>query len=207
MATAKPSPLVGRRVRRRSRHSRRAPLVRRGRHRRPAEPLDRLDVAILAALQADGRASLRRVAQAVGASVTTVSSRVRALERLGVLQGFVPLVSVQRLAALGRSPHCVVLYVVPRSGSRGGIEEIARSVAKEPSVCYLFQMAGSSELMALASSVSAQATDRLIRALTEIPGVARVRPISIARVHKERPSHPVGLPGSSPPAPDEVVGT
>jgi DNA-binding Lrp family transcriptional regulator len=177
---------------------RREPLVRRGRHRGPAEPIDRLDVAILAALQADGRASLRRVAQMVGASVTTVSSRVRALERLGVLQGFVPLVSVQRLAALGRSPHCVVLYVAPRDDSRAGIEKVARSVAREPSVCYLFQTAGSSELMALASAVSAQATDRLIRTLSEIPGVARVRPISITRVHKERPGHPVGLPEPEP---------
>jgi Lrp/AsnC family transcriptional regulator, leucine-responsive regulatory protein len=182
---------------------RREPLVRRGRHRGAAEPIDRLDVAILAALQADGRASLRRVARMVGASVTTVSSRVRALERLGVLQGFVPLVSVQRLAALGRSPHCVVLYVVPRDRSREGIEKVAQSVAREPSVCYLFQTAGSSELMALASAVSSQAADRLIRTVSEIPGVARVRPIPIARVHKERPAHPVGAPEPNPP--DAVI--
>jgi DNA-binding Lrp family transcriptional regulator len=169
------------------------------------EPIDRLDVAVLAALQADGRASLRRVARVVGASVTTVSSRVRALERLGVLQGFVPLVSVQRLAALGRSPDCVVLYVVPRDRTPSAIENVARSVAREPNVCYLFQMAGSSELMALASSVSAQATDRLVRSLTGIPGVAEVRPISIARVHKERPSHPVGLRPSEPPSADAVA--
>ena len=114
----------------------RAPLVRRGRHRGPTEPLDALDVAILGALQTDGRASLRRVAKGVGASVTTVSSRVRALERLGVLQGFVPLVSVQRLAAVGRSPHCVVLFVFTATnrrifplsggGSRGGSIELRR---------------------------------------------------------------------------------
>jgi DNA-binding Lrp family transcriptional regulator len=178
---------------------RREPLVRRGRHRGPAEPIDRLDVAILSALQADGRASLRRVAQMVGASVTTVSSRVRALERLGVLQGFVPLVSVQRLAALGRSPHCAAVYVAPRDGSRAGIEKVARSIAREPSVCYLFEMAGSPELMALASAVSEEAARRLIHRLSQVPGVAHVRPISIARVHKERPGHPVGLPEPEPP--------
>ena len=205
-AAARPATRRGGRDRPPHPPSRREPLVRRGRHRGPAEPIDRLDVAILAALQADGRASLRRVAQTVGASVTTVSSRVRALERLGVLQGFVPLVSVQRLAALGRSPHCVVLYIVPRHGSRDGLEEIARSAAREPNVCYLFQTAGSLELMALASSVSARATDRLIRALSGIPGVARVRPISITRVHKERPGHPVGLPESGQPAPAGVIG-
>ena len=171
-------------------------IVRRGPRRGQKDPLDRLDVAVLAALQADGRASLRRVARVVGASVTTVSSRVRALERLGVLQGFVPLVSVQRLAALGRSPDCVVLYVAPRDRSPSGVEAAARAVARDPSVCYLFQLGGSSELLALASSASARATEGLVRSLAEIPGIASVRPIPIARVHKERPRHPVGPLGS-----------
>ncbi len=172
-------------------------LVRRGRPRGPPEPLDPLDVAILEALQTDGRASLRRVAKDVGASVTTVSSRVRALERLGVLQGFVPLVSVQRLAAVGRSPHCVVLFVAPRDRTGEGVDEVARAVAEAPSVCYLFQMAGSSELMAFASTVSERATAQLVESLSKIPGVEGVRPIYIARVHKERPGHPVGEPTPS----------
>ncbi len=173
------------------------PLVHRGRHWGPATPLDPLDVAILGALQADGRASLRRVARLVGASVTTVSGRVRGLERLGVLQGFVPLISVQRLAAIGRSPHCAVLYIVPSKGGRDGVEAVARQVAREPSVCYLFQLAGSNELMALASSRSARETEALVHTVSKIPGVARVRPIPILHVHKERPGHPVGAPGTA----------
>lgn len=178
------------------------PLVRRGRHWGPPTPLDPLDVAILGALQADGRASLRRVAQVVGASVTTVSGRVRGLERLGVLQGFVPLISVQRLAAIGRSPDCSVLYIVPADRTHEGVERLAREVAREPSVCYLFQLAGSTELMALASSRSSTEMDALVRAISSIRGVARVRPIPILRVHKERPGHPVGAPGV--PRPDAI---
>jgi DNA-binding Lrp family transcriptional regulator len=168
------------------------PLVRRGRHRRASGPLDPLDVAILSALREDGRASLRRVARIVGASVTTVSSRVRGLERLGVLEGFVPLVSVRRLAAVGRGPHCVVLHVSPRDRSRGAIELLARAIAREPAVCYLFQMSDSSDLMALASTPDPAASAELLRTVAEVPGVARVRSVSILEVFKERPGHPVG---------------
>ncbi len=203
MATEERSSPAGGKRRRAPSHRER--LVHRGRRRAPADPLDRLDVAILAAFQADGRASFRRVARMVGASVTTVCSRVRALEQSGILQGFVPLVSVQRLAALGRSPHCVVLHVAPRDRSPRKVEEIAQSIAREPNVCYLFQMAGSSELMALASLVSAPETDRLIRTIAAIPGVDRVRPISIMHVYKERPGHPVGVPTLDRPL-SEVVG-
>ncbi len=176
------------------RQPRRDSLVRRGRHRRSADPIDPLDVAILAALQDDGRASLRRVARTVGASVTTVSSRVRNLERTGILQGFVPLVSVQRLAAVGRSPDCVVLYILPSRATPEGIAQVARDVAREPNVCYLFQLADSSELMALASSHSIPETARTVRAIGQVRGVRRVRSVPILQVHKERPGHPVGSP-------------
>ena len=130
----------------------------------------------------------------MGASVTTVSTRVRGLERLGVLQGFVPLVSVQRLAAIGRSPHCAVLYIAPANGSRATLDRIAARVAEESNVCYLFQLAGSRELLALASSRSPAETEDLVRTVARISGVARVRPIPILHVHKERPGHPVGPP-------------
>ncbi len=105
--------------------------------------------------------------------------------------------SVQRLAAVGRSPHCVVLFVAPRDRTGEGVDEVARAVAEAPSVCYLFQMAGSSELMAFASTVSERATAQLVESLSKIPGVEGVRPIYIARVHKERPGHPVGEPTPS----------
>lgn len=154
--------------------------------------MDALDEAILDVLQRNGRASLRQVARRVEASVTTVSARVRKLGGLGVLQGFVPLVSVQRLAAIGRSPQCTVVRIVPNGIGPGGVERLARRVAEAPSICYLFQLAGTSELLALASTRSARHTDELLRRLRKIPGVAQVRPTPVVRVHKERPNHLVG---------------
>ena len=171
---------------------RRGSVVPRGRRPRAAVPLDRLDEAILRALQADGRASLRHIAREVGASVTTVSSRVHSLERLGVLQGFVPLLSVQRLAAIGRSPQCTVVRILPMRSEPEYVGRLAHRIAEAPSVCYLFELNGSPELMALASTGSRRETEALLRTLRRIPGVSRVRPTSILRVHKERPNHPVG---------------
>lgn len=185
---------------------RREPLVSRGRRPREAVPLDRLDEAILRALQSDGRASLRRIAREVGASVTTVSSRVQGLERLGVLQGFVPLVSVQRLAAIGRSPQCSVVRILPTRSGADGLARLARRIAAAPSICYLFELSGSEELLALASTSSREETEALLRALRRVPGVARVRPTTILRVHKERPNHPVGAaPSAAAPVRDVAV--
>ena len=138
--------------------------------------------------------------------MTTVSSRVQGLERLGVLQGFVPLVSVQRLAAIGRSPQCSVVRILPTRSGADGLARLARRIAAAPSICYLFELSGSEELLALASTSSREETEALLRALRRVPGVARVRPTTILRVHKERPNHPVGAaPSAAAPVRDVAV--
>ncbi len=50
--------------------------------------IDALDRAILEVLVADGRASLRAVARAVGSTTPTVSARVKRMHDLGVIRGF-----------------------------------------------------------------------------------------------------------------------
>ena len=184
-------------ARRRARRRRDEPrsLVRRGRPAGTSRPaLDNLDAAILAILQQDGRASLRQVARKLGASVTTVSTRVRHLVRLRVLQGFVPLVSVQRLTEIGRSPSCVMLFVRPRRRPPVELKRVADAVAEEPQVCYVFELAGGQELLALASTPSPGASQALVASLRRHPFIEGVRPLAIQRVHKERPNHPLGEP-------------
>ncbi len=186
-----PAPGAGRGRRHRPADPR--PLVRRGRPVGSARPpLDDLDAAILAVLQQDGRASLRQVARKLGASVTTVSTRVRHLVRLRVLQGFVPLVSVQRLTEIGRSPSCVILFVRPRQRPPVELKRVADAVSEEPQVCYVFELAGGQELLALASTPSPESSRALVASLRRHPFIEGVRPLAIQRVHTERPNHPLG---------------
>ena len=126
--------------------------------------------------------------------MTTVSTRVHQLRGLGVLQGFVPLVSVQRLAEVGRAPHCAVLYVAPVGESPDAISMVAADIARRSGVCYIFEIRGSSELIVLASTATSAESAALLKDLREMPGVARARALRIQRVHKERPGHPIGPP-------------
>lgn len=153
--------------------------------------LDRLDVAILRALQRDGRASFRRVARSVDASVTTVSTRVRRLRRLGILTGFVPLVDAQRLQDAGRSLCCLFCHIRPVSSRPAGVARLAARVSAHPDVCYVFEVASRNELIALASTPSVEAGRELVQELARLPGVASLEAAPILRVHKERPRHPI----------------
>jgi Lrp/AsnC family leucine-responsive transcriptional regulator len=59
--------------------------------------LDRIDIAILDALQADGRLANVALAKAVGLSPTPCAERVRALEAAGVITGYTATLDAERL--------------------------------------------------------------------------------------------------------------
>lgn len=59
--------------------------------------LDAIDVAILAALQQDGRLSNVALAKAVGLSPTPCAERVRALEAAGIIDGYAANLDAERL--------------------------------------------------------------------------------------------------------------
>ena len=121
-----------------------------------------------------------------------MSGRVQSLKRLGVLQGFLPRLSVQRRAAIGRSPQCAVVRILPARSEPECGARLAHSAAEAPSIRYRFHLSGSEELMALASTRSRKKTEALLHALRRVSGVSRVRPTSILRMHRERPNPPIG---------------
>jgi DNA-binding Lrp family transcriptional regulator len=67
-----------------------------GSKRPPA--LDRVDIAILAALQRDGRATIQRVAEKVGLSPRACLERVRRLESSGLIVGYQAIIAVELLS-------------------------------------------------------------------------------------------------------------
>lgn len=181
---------------RRARGSPRAPTRESSRQSREPEggdsvQIDRLDIAILRVLQHDGRASFREVARRVGASVTTVSTRIDRLWRSGILTGFVPLLSARRLQEVGRPPHCVVCFIRPNGGGVRGLARVADAVAEHPRVCYVFEVMPGPQLIALASTRSEAESEALVSELSRLEGVSAVRTSPIRRVHKERPNHPI----------------
>jgi len=62
-----------------------------------AESTDAVDLAILAALQADGRLSWADLAREVNMSASAVTERVRRLEERGVITGWTAVVDPERL--------------------------------------------------------------------------------------------------------------
>lgn len=65
---------------------------------RKAPALDAIDIRILAALQREGRMTIKRLGEVVGLSARPCLERVRRLEGAGIIAGYQAVIAVERLS-------------------------------------------------------------------------------------------------------------
>jgi DNA-binding Lrp family transcriptional regulator len=142
--------------------------------------LDRLtdlDKRIVVALQRDGRASWRTVAEVVGAPVTTVARRGQQL----ISDGVVRIAAVPALGAEGPYDS----FWVRVNATPGKHIEVAASLAAHADVRFCTLVTGSYDVMAeLVVRGGATRYPELITDLQSIEGVARWRSDLIMHVYK-----------------------
>jgi len=97
--------------------------------------LDDLDIDILRSLNENARKSFRDIAKELHISLTTVSNRVKAMERASVIMGYMPIVDQQKLGY-------DIMVVIGIKVIHGRIVETERDLAKDPSVFAVFDSTG-----------------------------------------------------------------
>ncbi|WFR72826.1 Lrp/AsnC family transcriptional regulator [Prescottella defluvii] len=98
-----------------------------------------LDARIIAALQRNGRATYRELAEEVGAPRAAVSARVQELIESGVIE----VVAVARPELLGINAMAHVSITVADE-----VEPVARAICASPSAVYVSAVTGSYHLLA-----------------------------------------------------------
>src|SRR4030042_481025 len=107
--------------------------------------LDDLDIDILRSLNANARKSFRDIAKELQISLTTVSNRVKAMEKNGVIQGYIPVIDPEKLGY-------DIMGVIGIKVIHGRIVETERDLAKEPGVFAVFDSTGDRKSTRLNSS-------------------------------------------------------
>ncbi len=138
----------------------------------PRKPLDRTDLRILKELQANGKLTNVELAARIGLSPSPCLTRVRQLERDGVLRGYVALADPE---ALGLAMMVFVQVTLERQ-----VEEALRNFEAKmnaiPEVMECYLMTGDSDyLVRLVVSDLAGLERFILRELTTIPGVANIK--------------------------------
>ena len=128
--------------------------------------LDKADHLILKHLQEDARLSMRDLAALTGVSTPTVSSKVKALEALGVIRAYRAVLDPK---ALGRSGHVLEVHARPMDAPK-----VAAALLEQPGVDDVLELAGG-VLHARYFGADAQALQGFLATLATFEGIQSYR--------------------------------
>jgi Lrp/AsnC family transcriptional regulator for asnA, asnC and gidA len=134
---------------------------------RPGPGIDDFDVALLAMLQRDGRASNRRLAAEFGVSEAMIRSRIRRMETAGAIR----IVAVTDVARYGMSGFAVVGIET----EAGAACDVAARLAGNPALPFVATTLGPHDVLAsLVVRDRAELLRVVLDELDAVPGVARI---------------------------------
>jgi Lrp/AsnC family transcriptional regulator, leucine-responsive regulatory protein len=145
-------------------------------------PIDKFDLAILAVLQQDGRASLQEISKRVGLSPTPCWSRIKRMESEGVIRGYTVRIDPP---AIGLS-ETVIVQVTLESHSDETLNEFGRTLEQIPEVLEAYLVSGDYDYYIRIAVKDTRDYERLLRErLYRIPGIRHSKSSFVLRTLKE----------------------
>ncbi len=123
--------------------------------------LDSTDLELLRALQLDASASMELLASQVGASKTAVWNRVKRLQKDGVIQRQVAILS----PTLVGLPETFFIAVKTNQHEEGWLKRFDAVMHKHPEIVEVHRLAGDTDYLIKVQVSSTQAFDQLYKAM------------------------------------------
>jgi Lrp/AsnC family transcriptional regulator, leucine-responsive regulatory protein len=144
--------------------------------------VDQIDRKILRVLQANARASLQEVGQAVGLSTSPCWERIRKMEQAGVIEGYTVRLSPQ---ALGLA-DTVLVQVTLDSHSDNTLEKFGETLAAIPEVVEAYLVSGEYDYLLRIAVKDTRDYERLLRErLYKIKGIRHSKSSFVLRTLKK----------------------
>jgi DNA-binding Lrp family transcriptional regulator len=125
---------------------------------------ENLDVRLIKALQEDGRRSLRRLAEVLDVSTSTVRNHLDDLVEREVIQGFTPRVDYAKLG--------YGLVAVTRIRARGdAIPAIVERLVADERLTHVYEITGDFDVMAIGRFRDESEMNQEIKRLLSLPGI------------------------------------
>ena len=124
-----------------------------------ASQVDSLDEQILAALQANGRLTMKALAERVGLSSPAMIERVRRLEERGVIAGYRAVIAP---AALSRPITAIIIATVDRAAYSAFLDRIQA----EPAVAECHRITGEATYLVKVNVPDTAALEKLVDELS-----------------------------------------
>jgi Lrp/AsnC family leucine-responsive transcriptional regulator len=147
--------------------------------------LNDTDLAIIALLQVEGRATFAQIAQEVGLSPAAVHERVKKLEARGVITGYKAVVDPEKIGA-----GVTAFVLVTQSARPRGLED---AFERWPWVEECHNIAGEESMLLKVRAESTRVLEHLIWEIRALDSVERTKTVVVLATEFEgRPVMPMG---------------
>ena len=140
--------------------------------------IDEVDRKILNEVLRDSRRSYRSIARRAGVSVGTVLTRIRKLEKSGVIKGYSAVLDHEKLGY-----QLTVLAEI--TVSKGKLLEMEEAIGKLPNTCAVYDVTGSTDAMVLAKFRSREELSKFTKSLLGMPFIDRTNTHVVLTTVKE----------------------
>jgi len=141
-------------------------------------PIDKIDRKILSEYLKDARSSFREVASKIGVAVGTVLSRVRKMEKEGMIKGYSVMLDHEKL---GYELTAITEITV----SKGKLLEMEKEIAKFPNICAVYDVTGLTDAIVIAKFHDREELSKFTKALLAMPFVERTNTHIVLTTVKE----------------------
>lgn len=140
--------------------------------------LDETGVKILKTLLSDARLSSRQIAKQCGVSIGTVLSRIKKMEKEGIIKGYSALLDDEKLG--------YELTVVSEiTVSKGRLLEMENEIARLPNVCCVYDVTGLIDAIIVAKFKNREELGKFTKRLLGLPYVERTNTHVVLTTIKE----------------------
>jgi len=140
--------------------------------------LDKIDRNILELLKKNSRLSIRSISKKIKVGVSTISRRIKKLEKMGVIKQYTTILDYSKL---GKN-YLLCCFIQTKSGS--DIEKLAKNLVLLEEVQNICYIAGDFELSIIANCEDQEAATKFISKLSSSSEINRVVPHTIFKQYK-----------------------
>ncbi len=128
--------------------------------------MDETDVKILRSLVSDARLSSRQVSKKSGVSIGTVLTRMKKLEKEGIIRGYSAVVDHEKLGYM-------LTALIEITVSKGRLLEMENEIARMSNVCAVYDVTGLTDAFVIAKFKSREDLSSFAKRLLALPYVER----------------------------------
>ena len=140
--------------------------------------IDTVDEKILSELLRDCRRSYRAIARKAGTSVGTILTRIRRMEKSGVIKGYTAILDHEKL-------DYQLTVIAEITVSRGKLLEMEEAISKLPNTCAVYDVTGLTDALVIAKFHDREELRKFTKSLLAMPFVDRTNTHIVLTTVKE----------------------